>query len=140
MNYLLDTCVISELVSKKPNLKVLNWLSNLDESHVYLSVVTLGEIQRGIHKLPNSKRRQTLESWLEQDLQVRFAGRILPLTMDTLIRWGTLMGNLDVEGKPMALLDALIASTALHHKLRLVTRNEKDFSETGLTIDNPWKL
>lgn len=139
MNYLLDTCVISELVSKKPNPKVLNYLSGLDESHVYLSVVTMGEIQRGISKLPHSKRKQTLESWLGQDLQVRFTGRILSLTMDVLLRWGILMGELDAKGKPMSLLDSLIAATALHHKSRLVTRNDTDFSETGLTIDNPWK-
>jgi toxin FitB len=138
MSYLLDTCVISEFVSKKPNLKVVTWLNSLDETRLYLSVVTIGEVQRGISKLPNSKRRQTLEDWLEHDLQLRFAGRILPLDTDILIRWGMLVGKLETEGKPMALFDSLIAATALHHDLRLITRNVKDFQAVAVKIDNPW--
>ena len=139
MSYLLDTNVISELIAREPNQKVLDWLDSLDPGALYLSVVTLGEIRKGIEKLPPSKRKGALQNWLETDLLLRFQGNILDISVDIMLGWGELTGRLENEGKPIAALDALIAATALQGKFRLVTRNDSDFQHTGVTIDNPWK-
>ena len=139
MNYLLDTNVISELIAKQPNQKVVAWLDILDPNTIYLSVITVGEIRKGIEKLPASKRKDTVKAWLETDLLLQFQGRILDITPEVMLIWGELSGRLENEGKPIAALDALIAATALQAMLGLVTRNESDFEHTGVTIINPWK-
>jgi predicted nucleic acid-binding protein len=139
MNYLLDTNVISELISKQPNKKVVEWLDRLDPNTVYLSVITIGEIRKGIEKLPYSKRKEKVREWLETDLLLRFQGRILEITIEVMLVWGTLTGRLENEGRPIMAIDSLIAAIALHGNYCLVTRNEFDFRHTGLTIINPWK-
>ncbi len=139
MSYLLDTCVISELVSVRPSPDVLEWMANVETTRLFLSALTIGEIKRGIVRLPASKRRSTLESWLEQDLSLRFHGRILPLDMPVMLTWGQLVGELEGKGRPLPAIDSLIAATALHYQLRLVTRNEKDFANTGVNVLNPWR-
>ena len=100
MNYLLDTNVISELISKQPDKRVVDWLDRLDPNTVYLSVITIGEIRRGIEKLPPSKRRDRVKEWLEGDLLLRFQGRILPITTEVMLVWGELTGRLEREGSP----------------------------------------
>jgi tRNA(fMet)-specific endonuclease VapC len=139
MNYLLDTNVISELISKQPKKKVVDWLDRLDPSAVYLSVITVGEIRKGIEKLPQSKRKEKVREWLETELLLRFEGRILEITIEVMLVWGALAGRLEKEGSPMTAVDSLIAAIALHGGYRLVTRNELDFQNTGVTIINPWK-
>ncbi len=139
MNYLLDTNVISELISKEPNKKVLEWLDRLDPNTIYLSVITIGEIRKGIEKLPPSKRRETIREWLESDLLLRFQGRILKITTEVMLIWGELTGRLENEGRPITAIDSLIASIALQGNYSLVTRNEHDFQHTQVTIINPWK-
>ena len=139
MSYLLDTCVISEHVSVRPSPEVLEWMANVETTRLFLSALTIGEIKRGIVRLPASKRRSTLESWLEQDLSLRFHGRILPLDMPVMLTWGQLVGELEGKGRPLPAIDSLIAATALHYQLRLVTRNEKDFANTGVNVLNPWR-
>jgi tRNA(fMet)-specific endonuclease VapC len=139
MNYLLDTNVISELISKQPNKKVVEWLDHLDPNTIYLSVITIGEIRKGIEKLPASKRRDRVKEWLEADLFLRFQGRILEITTEVMLIWGELTGRLENEGKRITAIDSLLAATALHGNYRLVTRNEHDFQHTGVTIINPWK-
>jgi tRNA(fMet)-specific endonuclease VapC len=139
MTYLLDTNVISELIARQPNQKILDWLDSLDPSTVYLSVVTIGEIRKGIEKLPPSKRKDALKTWLETDLLLRFHENILDISVEIMLIWGELTGRLENQGKPIAALDALIAATALQRKLRLITRNDSDFQHTGVTIDNPWR-
>lgn len=138
MSYLLDTCVISELVSARPSPAILEWMANVETTRLFLSVLTIGEIKRGIVRLPTSKRRSTPESWLEQDLSLRFHGRILPLDMPVMLTWGQLVGELEDKGRPLPAIDSLIAATALHYQLQLVTRNEKDFANTGVDILNLW--
>jgi predicted nucleic acid-binding protein len=139
MNYVLDTNVISELISKQPNKKVVQWLDHLDPNRIYLSVITIGEIRKGIEKLPPSKRRERIEEWLEADLLLRFQGRILEITTDVMLIWGELTGRLENEGRPITAIDSLIAAIALQSGYCLVTRNEQDFQHTGVTIINPWK-
>jgi tRNA(fMet)-specific endonuclease VapC len=139
MNYVLDTNVISELISKQPNKKVVEWLDRLDPNTIYLSVITIGEIRKGIEKLPPSKRRDTVKEWLEVDLLLRFQGRILEITTEVMLIWGELTGRLEKEGRPITAIDSLIAAIALQGNYCLVTRNEHDFQHTGVTIINPWK-
>jgi len=135
MNYLLDTCVISELRAKQPNPKVIEWIDSIDGSCLFLSAITIGEIQRGIAKLSDSSRRQKLEHWLEEELLKRFDGQILLLTTDVMREWG----NLTARGRTLPAVDSMIAALALYHNLCLVTRNVRDFEDTNVTILNPWK-
>lgn len=138
MSYLLDTCVISEFVATQPNGKVVDWLAGLDPDTVFLSVVTLGEIQKGIDKLPASKRKEALQTWLKDDLLVRFRDRLLPLEIGEMLTWGTLISKVEAKGVPMPLIDSLIAATALHHDLVVVTRDQDDFVPSGVRLLNPW--
>ncbi|MAT98342.1 MAG: VapC toxin family PIN domain ribonuclease [Anaerolineaceae bacterium] len=139
MNYLLDTCVISELVAKKPNSQVLTWIDSLADEHIFLSVLTVGEIQRGISKLPNSNRRTMLVNWLETELLARFSGRLLDLDVDVLLQWGELVARLEGLGRPLPAIDSLFAAQALAFQLNFVTRNTKDFVDTGVNLVNPWQ-
>ena len=139
MNYLLDTCVISELARRQPNPQVVGWVDNVDEQSLYLSVITIGEVRKGIEKLTDLQRKATLEKWLNDELLARFAGRILPIEVDTMLRWGTLTGQLEMQGKVMPAIDSLIAATALEGDLILVTRNESDFRFAEVLVLDPWK-
>jgi len=139
MKALLDTCVISELISKKPNPKVVEFVDSLDLDDVYLSVITIGEIVKGIEKLSRSRRKADLQAWLKDDLLVRFEGNVVALDTDILIEWGVLTAQLESTGRTMPAIDSLIAATALSKKMTLVTRNVSDFEETNVDILNPWE-
>lgn len=136
--FLLDTNVISELVRPKPEPKVTAWIEATNESLLYLSVLTLGEIRKGITFLRNSPRRVVLEAWLGSDLAVRFANRILPVDESVADRWGRIAAVSAAEGSPLSVIDGLLAATALHYNLTLVSRNVKDFATTGVPLFNPW--
>jgi toxin FitB len=138
MTYLLDTCLISELVAKRPNQQVVDWLDNQTPEIFYLSVVTMGEIAKGIHKLGGSQRKDSLQIWLTQILPTRFSGRILGIEVETMLVWGELVGRLEKQGRSLPVIDSLIAAIALQNSLSLVTRNENDFAGTGVEILNPW--
>ena len=137
--FLLDTNCISELVRAKPEPRVTEWMRAADESLLYLSVLTLGEIRRGAAILPQGKRRTFLESWLEVDLQARFSGRILAIDDAVADRWGWLTAEASRGGRPLAAIDGLLAATALHHNLTIVSRNVDDFTGTQVPILNPWE-
>jgi toxin FitB len=139
LHYLLDTCVLSEFVRPKPETKVVGWLNSVDAEHLFLSVVTIGEIQFGISSRPPSNRRTELEVWLNVSLREQFAERVLSLDSDTFTTWGQLMAERKQRGEPMGVMDSLITATALHHKMILVTRNVSDFQGSGLSILNPWE-
>ena len=139
LNYLLDTCLISEFVKPRPEQRVQDWLNGLDSRRAYLSVVTLGEIQRGISEKPASNRRTELEMWLNEALVVQFEDRILSLDQETFKTWGQMVALLKRQGKPMSVMDSLIAATAIRHKMVLATRNVSDFEHVGLSIFNPWE-
>ncbi len=139
MKYLLDTNVISELVARNPNPQVIAWIDALDANSVYLNVVTIGELQKGIEKLPDSSRKASLNSWLNEDLLIRFAGRVLALDVAVMLTWGELTGRLERVGRPLPAIDSMIAAVAIHHNCALVTRNEGDFKDTDVNVINPWK-
>lgn len=139
MNYLLDTCVISELVAPQPNARVVEWVQSTPEERLYLSVLTIGELQKGIAKLAVSRRRQALSEWLHGDLLVRFKGRLVALDVPVLLEWGNLSAALTRAGKTMPAMDALIAASARQGGFTLVTRNVADFAATGVPILNPWE-
>ena len=139
MRYLLDTCVFSETRRKKPNKGVVDWLAATDEERLFISVVTLMEIQKGIVKLDNGPRRQLFQTWLDEDLSSRFMGRILGLNQDVALEWGVLLGTHEKRGEKLPLIDSLIASTAIQYNLTLVTRNTSDFGRMPARILNPWQ-
>ncbi|MGI0487883.1 type II toxin-antitoxin system VapC family toxin [Pantanalinema rosaneae CENA516] len=136
---MLDTCVISELITKQPNQQVIAWLDALPPPNVYLSVITIGEISKGITRLPDSRRKRQLDEWLHQELLVRFADRIAEIDLETMLIWGELAGRLERNGHPMPAIDSLIAAIALRGDFHLATRNTNDFRETGVNIVNPWQ-
>lgn len=138
--YLLDTNVISELTKLRPESKVVSWFQATSEELLYLSVFTIGEIRKGIDSLPRSNKRALLESWLANDLVLRFAGRILEVNLDIAERWGQISAQAKTAGAPLAVIDGLMAATALHHNLTLVTRNTKDVQVAGINTLNPWQL
>ena len=138
MTYLLDTCLISELVAKQPNPQVVNWLDAQTPETLYLSVITMGEIAKGISKLAVAQRKDSLQVWLTQALPTRFAGRILSIEIATMLLWGELIGRLEQQGRSLPVMDSLITAIALQNSLHLVTRNENDFAGTGIEIVNPW--
>lgn len=140
MKYLLDTNVISELIARTPNQQIVDWIDSLDPETVYLSVITIGELRKGIEKLAPSQRKDELTLWLETDLLSRFAEKLVDITVDVMLVWGELTGRLERTGKPMAAIDSLIAASVLEGKYTLVTRNEDDFQGTGVPLVNPWKL
>ena len=139
MTFLLDTCVISELVAKQPNLRVVQWVDSVDEDKLFLSAITIGEIKRGIEKLADSSRKSALAKWLEGDLLIRFTDRILPIDIPLMLVWGQLTADLEKQGRRMPALDSLVAATCLHGGLDLVTRNESDFAHSGVMVVNPWE-
>lgn len=136
--FLLDTNCISELVRMKPEPIVMAWMEAADETLLYLSVLTLGEIRKGLAVLPQGRRRTRLETWLEVDLRARFSGRILPIDAGIADRWGLLAANAKRVGKTLSAIDGLLAATALHHNLTIVSRNVSDFADTGAQVLNPW--
>lgn len=138
MNFLLDTNVISEPKQKHPNKKVLEWLDAQDESKLYLSVLTIGEIRKGIMRLESGKKKVGLENWLEK-LRNRFARRLLPLSERTFLVWGKMCGEFENKGIVRSALDSLLEAAALEHDLILVTRNVKNFQNSQVTILNPWE-
>ena len=136
--YLLDTNVPSEMTRRRPSPQVVQWIEDVDDNQLFMSVISLAEMLRGIYRLPESKHRSDLDSWLNGTLRPWFEGRLLPVTQPIAERVGRLAGERDSVGLTLPFSDGLIAATALDHDLTLVSRNEKDFAGLGLTILNPW--
>ncbi len=138
MNYILDTNVISELVAAQPDLKVIRWIEGIDPDKIFLSVITIGELKKGINKLPESKKKELLDGWLHEELLTRFQDHILPIDTDTMLVWGAMNAQLEAAGRPIPAMDALLAATTQQHHCTLVTRNAAHFENTGILIKNPW--
>ena len=139
MRYLLDTCVVSEMVKPKPNPGVIGWMETAEELSLYLSVVSFGELQKGVSKLKESRRRKNLQIWVDEELTGRFAGRVLDIDRAVASRWGELSGNAERIGKKIPVLDGLLAATALEGGLTVVTENVRHFHATECSIFNPWQ-
>ncbi len=137
MSYLIDTNVLSELVRPKPDAAVLHWFANTPDHALFLSVLSLGEIRKGVEKLTDTQRREKLRLWLEHDLRDWFGPRILPVGPEVADHWGRLLAQ---AGRPVPAIDSLLAATALHHDLRLVTRNTRDFDYVGQVDINPSEM
>ena len=137
--FLLDTNVISELVKPRPEANVTAWIEGTDESLLYLSVLTFGEIRRGISVLSQSRRRATLEAWLDKDLHTRFEGRVLAIDDEVADRWGLLTAVARKSGIVLPVIDGLLAATALEHNLTLVTRDIGQIPTMGVAVFNPWE-
>lgn len=135
MSYLLDTNVVSELVRAKPDATVLKWFDAVPDQALHISVLTLGEIRKGVELLKNGARKEKLRLWLELELTSWLEGRLLPVSVPVADRWGRLLAE---ANRPVPAVDGILAATALHHELRLVTRNVNDFRFPGLVVLNPW--
>ena len=138
MSFLPDTCFFSEFTKASPNAQVVAWSDRQPESTLYLSVLTLGELQQGISQMDPSPRRQELEDWLHQELIPRFSGRLLEITPEVALAWGRIQGEARRRGKPRSVMDSLIAATAKVHGLAVVTRDVDNMQGMGVELVNPW--
>jgi predicted nucleic acid-binding protein len=136
LSYLIDTCAISELVRPRPDPLVIRWFEMVPQTALYLSALALGEIRKGVEKLPEVPRRARTAAWLEIELPAWFDDRILPIGPAVADEWGRLVAR---AGRTLPAIDGLIAATALHHRLAIVTRNIADFSGLGIDIVDPWQ-
>ena len=135
MSYLLDTNVLSELARARPNARVIGWFRDVPDEALHVSVLTLGEIRAGAERLAPGERRERLRLWVETELPAWFEDRVLPVDSQVADRWGRLLAEVR---RSVPAVDALLAATALHHRLRLVTRNVGDFELPGLHVVDPW--
>jgi predicted nucleic acid-binding protein len=135
---LLDTNVLSEPTRPRPETRVLEWLEAVDEDRLFISVVSIAEIRRGVALLPHGLRRDRLAEWSSRDLPDRFAGRVLAIDLEVAERWGDLMAASQASGATLEPLDAFFAATALAFDLTLATRNVRDFHTCGVRLFNPW--
>ena len=135
MSYLIDTNVLSELRRKAPDARVVHWFSQRPAGTLYLSVLTLGELRKGIEAMPDPPRRLVLLDWLETELPAFFSGRILPIDAAVADRWGRMVAH---AGRPLPAIDSLLAATALQHEMILVTRNLRDMQGLGVQARSPW--
>ncbi|MCB8747870.1 type II toxin-antitoxin system VapC family toxin [Rhodoferax sp. U2-2l] len=138
MKYLLDTCVLSELIKPEPNRAVLDWVSARADSDLFTAAMVLAELHRGVTRLASSRRKQELTQWLE-NLQKAFDKRVLPFTSQTAEHWAAMCARAESVGKSIAAFDSIIAASAVENGLALVTRNVQDFAAVPVVIVNPWE-
>ena len=137
MAYLLDTNVLSEFFKREPDERVLMWFRETDEVLQFISTLTLAEIQKVISRLDASRRKDELQDWFDSEL-VRYSSRVLSFDLEAARIWADVMATLEKKGRPLPVIDSLIAATALAHDLTLVTRNSPDFAATNVKILDLW--
>ncbi len=140
MSFLLDTNVVSEWIKPRPDPGVINWLTEVDEDQVFLSVVSLAELRYGIERMPIGARQNRLDQWLRQEVTLRFENRILPLDAAIADAWGQVSARSRAGGRAISIMDGFLAATAEVHGLTMVTRNVPDFSVLGHSVVNPWTM
>lgn len=138
MKYMLDTCVLSEFTRRQPEQRVIDWINSNSEEDLFISVITIGEVQRGIERLSDSKRKTELIQWMTQGLLKRFDGRIVSIDAETMIIRGSLTTRMESQGKPIGVMDSLIIASALQYKMIVATHNINDFHPSGVRVINPW--
>ena len=138
MKWLLDSNVLSEQVRIRPKASVIAWVRQQDRQQIVTSIVVVAELRRGAVATDDPRRRRELTTWIDTEVSNSFAGRILPVTLEILIDWLELIRRTAASGKTRAPADLLIASTARVHDLVLVTRNVRDFEDTGVVVYDPW--
>jgi len=136
--FLLDTCVLSEFKKPQPDLGLYAWLASVDAALAFISAITLGELRYGMDLLPNTSKRRELERWLVSEVMLDFAGRILPVDSEVADRWGRIRAHARLLGNTIPPVDGMLAATALHRNLTIVTRNEAHFTMAGASVLNPW--
>lgn len=136
--YLVDTNVLSELTKPSPLPEVEVFLRKAKD-RIFVSVFSIGEVRKGIAGLPMSNKRASLEDWLDNEILLWFADRLLPVTLEVAERWGELAAELKAKGRPRPVVDSVLGATALTHGLILVTRNVRDYQDMGVTVFNPWE-
>ena len=139
MRYLLDTNVLSEAARPEPDPGVVEWLDRQPVLDLAISVLTLGEIRKGVELLADGRRRTRLSEWLDRELPRQFEGRVLPVDDAVAHEWGRLSARGRREGRELPVVDGLLLATAAAHRLVFVTRNEADCRDRGVEIHNPWK-
>lgn len=137
MKFLLDTCVISALRKPKDNASLVEWISGVDESDLFLSAITIGELEKGVSRLPESKKKAAVSEWIRHAVTNRFGNRVLPIDAAVAACWGGLIGAREKEGKTLPILDAFIAATAIVADCTVVTRNTRDYADCGVRLLNP---
>jgi toxin FitB len=137
MTFLLDTNAVSEWVKPRPNSGLMNWMESADEDRVFISVISLAELEYGVERLPVGSRRSRLEQWLRHELPLRFESRVLPVDAQIAELWGRTVSRSEAAGRPIGVMDAFLAATAETHQLTLVTRNVSDFPLLKMLL-NPW--
>ncbi len=138
MKYLLDTCVISELVKTNPNKRVVKWIFGTTETNLFISVLTIGELHKGIEKLPESRKKEKLHKWLNCDLKERFKNRIINFDLQVATIWGKIQARSESAGKAMPAIDGMIAATGIANDFIIVTRNISDMEISGASLLDPW--
>jgi predicted nucleic acid-binding protein len=137
MKFVLDTCVLSETIKPKPDAGLVAWLRSQRQESLFVCTISLGELRKGIDRLPGGKKKHDLLLWL-MTLTTAYGGRFLAFDTESAFSWGALSASLESEGKPMPVLDAMIAACTLRHGYTLVTRNESDYQHSGVPLVNPW--
>jgi predicted nucleic acid-binding protein len=138
VSFLVDTCALAELVKPRPHPGVLAWFEAQDAEALHLSALTVGEIEKGVALLPPGRRRTALRTWLAT-LASTYASRVLPVDTAVAAAWGRMCAAAERDGGKVSVVDGLIAATAIHHGLTVVTRNTKDFAPTGASLLDPWR-
>jgi predicted nucleic acid-binding protein len=139
--YLIDTNVVSALFRRPPDVAVLGWFAkHSDESRLYLSVITIREIRKGVAALPAQRRPhgEAIERWLERDLLARFAGRVVSIDVPIASLWGQMMGEAKRRGASLPDVDCLLVASARIHGLAVVTRNVRDIARMNVPVEDPW--
>ncbi|MDL1988850.1 MAG: type II toxin-antitoxin system VapC family toxin [Deltaproteobacteria bacterium] len=138
MKYLLDTCVVSELIKKNPNKQVVKWISGTTETNLFISVLTIGDLHKGIEKLPESRKKGKLHKWVNCDLKERFKDRIINFDLQVATIWGKIQARSESAGKALPAIDGMIAATGIANDLIIVTRNTSDMEISGASLLDPW--
>ncbi len=138
MSYLLDTCVLSEFVKRKPSPSVVAWLSKQPEEELHTSAIVFGELAKGIALLEDGSEKRRLQAWASGELSRRFSGRVVDVTVDVARTWGRIAGDARKGGVQLNMADSLIGASAIVNSLIVVTRNVKDLQKTGAQVFNPW--